>query len=194
MFKFLGVIAASALVLASCATLKVTSDYDHSKDFTSMKTFAMHRNTVDSPTVSELNQDRIVNAVRKALVVKGYTEVSANPDFLVNLNTVVKDQKSVSANTDFYGYGGFYRPYGYWGGGPGMVSANTTFNVDEYQNGSLIVDIVDARTQKLFWQGVGNSDIDSSLTKDPDKSISNAVNQILASFPSVGAQPVVKRQ
>lgn len=193
MFKLFAILIASVFVLTSCATLKVTTDYDHSKDFTHMKTFAMHRNTVNSPTVSELNADRIFAAVRSALVAKGYTEVTMNPDFLVNINTVVKTQQAVSANTDFYGYGGFYRPYGYWGGGMGMGTANTTFNVENYQNGSLIVDIVDARTQKLFWEGVGNSDIDDNFSKNADKTISDAVNQILATFPNAGLQPVVKK-
>lgn len=193
MFKFFGVLAASALVMASCATLKVTSDYDHSKDFTHMKTFSMHKNTVNSPTVSDLNQDRILVAVRNAFVAKGYTEVQTGADFLVNVNTVIKDKQAVSANTDFYGYGGFYRPYGYWGGGLGMGSATTTFNVDEYQNGSLIIDVIDAHTQKLFWEGVGNSDIDSDFSKNVDKTIADAVNKILASFPAAGMQPAVKK-
>ncbi len=186
-------VTVAAFVLSSCATVQVTSDYDHTKNFSTMKTFALHQNTVESATISSLNKERIVNAVRSQLVAKGYTESTSNPDFYVNINGVVKDQASVSANTDFYGYGGMYRPYGYWGGGPGMVSANTQFNVDHYQNGSLIIDMVDAKTQKLFWEGTGNKDIDSQVS-NPDQAIGDAVAKIMASFPNAGmAAPVTKK-
>jgi hypothetical protein len=85
----------------------------------------------------------------------------------------------VTEITNFYGYGGAYRPYG-WNGG--MASANTTYNVQEYKDGSLIIDIVDSKTKKLVWEGIGNKEIDKPL-KDPDKLISTAVASILAGFP-----------
>ncbi len=183
MKKLSVLIAAAAIALASCTPLTVNVDYDHSKDFSAMKTFALYQHA--NRSVSELNQERLVAAVRDQLKAKGYAEVAENPDFLININTIVKDKKSVSANTDIYGYGGFYRPYGYWGGGMGMASANTTFNVEDYKDGSVIVDMVDAKTNQLFWEGVGNSEIDSPLS-DPDKQIAAAVAKILATYPAAG--------
>ncbi len=182
--------AVMAFIFASCATMKVSTDYDQSKDFRTMKTFAIHENSSSNQTISTLNEERIINAVKAELKSKGYTE-STTPDFMVNIVTVVVDKKAVSANTDYYGYGGPYRPYGYWGGGLGMTST-TTFNVDDYKDGSLIIDMVDAKANKLFWEGIGNSEIDSQL-KNPDKTIPGAVAKILASFPNAGVQPVVKK-
>ncbi len=195
MKKLLASLAVSAVVLFSaCATLQVTTDYDHSKDFAGLKTYALHDNIVSSnATVSSLNADRITTAVRDALNAKGYVEAAGKSDFLVNINAVVQNKKQVTANTDFYGgpyaYGGIYRPYAYWGG---PVSATTSFNVDDYKDGSLIIDMVDPATKKLFWEGVGNSEIDGTVN-NPEQRITDAVTKILASFPSVGGQPVTTK-
>jgi len=108
-------------------------------------------------------------------------EVVGLMELLVNTIAILKDRQSVSSNTDFYGYGGAYRPYA-WGGGMGTVSASTTYNVENYKDGSLIIDVVEAATKKLIWQGTGNSEIDKPL-KDPDKQIPAAITKIMASFP-----------
>ncbi len=181
----------SVVLLSACATVKVTTDYDHSKNFADMKTYALYDN-IPNNTVSQLNANRVMTAVRNALDAKGYVAATSNPDFMVNINAVVQDKKEVTANTDFdggpYAYGGFYRPYAYWGG---PVSATTSFNVEDYKEGSLIIDMVDPSTRKLFWEGVGDSEIDGQIS-DPDQKIADAVTKILASFPAAG-QPMVAK-
>lgn len=173
------------LVITACGpTVKVTSDYDRSATFANYRTFALYDPAGQQGSVSQLNRERIENAVGAQMVAKGYAQTNdtSTADLLVNILTVTKEGKSVSANTDYYGYGGFYRPY-YWGGGMGMASSNTTFNVDKYIDGSLIVDVVDRQTRRLLWQGTGNSEIDGQL-KDPDKFIPEAVAKIMSSYPS----------
>lgn len=173
-----------ALVLYACGpTLKVTNDVSKSADFTKYKTFALYNRASSQQSISQLNRQRINDAVVAAMTAKGYTAAdTTNADLLVNPITVLKQEQNVTANTDYYGYGGFYRPY-YWGGGMGMASSNTTFSVDKYINGSLIIDVVDRTQNQLLWQGVGNSDIDGPI-KDPDTKIPAAVNKILASLPA----------
>jgi hypothetical protein len=166
-------------IASSCApSLKVTSDYDKSANFGQYKTFAIDTMRV-SESLSQLNQNRIINAVRAALTSKGFTE-SATPDMLVHVSAIFKNQKQVSSTTDYYGYGGFYRPY-MWGGGVG-ATGYTTYNVQDYIDGSLIVEVADAKTRNLLWEGIGNKEIDKPA-KDPDTAIPEAVNKILANFP-----------
>lgn len=167
------------ITLHCCSpTLKVTNDYDKNADFSQYKTFAIDTFRV-SETISGLNIDRISGAVRNAMMQKGFTE-STSPDMLVHLAAIVKDKKSVSSTTNYYGYGGYYRPYA-WGGGVG-VSGSTTYNVADYKDGSLIIDIADAKTKHLLWEGLGNQEIDKPA-KDPDAAITAAVNKIMANFP-----------
>lgn len=170
----LAVCSMALLVFSACSTIKVTTDYDRSADFAKYKAFDFVQINV-SGAISELNQNRIINAIKAEMEKKGFTQDEANPDFLVNATAILQDKKSVSADT--YGYGGVYRPYR-WGVG----ATTTSFNVYEYQYGSLIIDVVDAVSNQLVWQGTGDKEIDSPA-KDPDTAIANAIAQILAGFP-----------
>lgn len=170
---------ALALIIFSCSpSLKVTSDYDKSASFAQYKTFAIDTMRM-SQSVSQLNQNRIINAVKAEMTKKGFTE-NTTPDLLVHISAIFEKQKSVTSTTDYYGYGGFYRPY-MWGGGMG-ATGYTTYNVQNYTDGSLIIDIADAKTKNLLWEGIGNKEIDKPA-KDPDAAISEAVGKILANFP-----------
>ncbi|MGX5820360.1 DUF4136 domain-containing protein [Chitinophaga lutea] len=172
------------LLATACGpTLKVSSDYDKQANFKSYKTFAYYNPGGDKSSISELNRNRIENAVVAQMTAKGYTQAdTTSADLLVNTIAVTKEGKSVTANTDYYGYGGFYRPY-YWGGGMGSFSSTTNYSVDKYIDGSLIIDVVDRAQRKLLWQGVGNSEIDGPL-KDPDTQIPKAIAKIMSSFPT----------
>jgi len=167
-----------SILLGSCGpTLQVRSDYDKRVDFSKYKTFELYNGTGNN--ISSLNQDRILRSVRQEMQKKRFVEDSIHPDILVNTSAIVKNGTEVSANTNYYGYGGVGRPY-YWDAG--MSSSSTTYDVTHYKEGSLIIDMVDASTKKLVWQGVGNSRIDES-TKDADSRIAGAVNKILEEFP-----------
>ncbi|MCU7552298.1 DUF4136 domain-containing protein [Chitinophagaceae bacterium LB-8] len=173
------VILALTFIACSCSpTMQVHSDYDKSADFSNYKTFSLYKSD-SSSSISQLNQQRIINAVRNEMIKKGYQETSSSPDILVNQVTILKDKVSVSSNTNYYGYGGMYRPY-YWGAGGGYSTTN--YDVQHVKDGSLIIDIIDARTNKLIWQGIGNKEIDKPI-KNPDTKIPQAISIIMADFP-----------
>jgi hypothetical protein len=169
----------TAIILGACGSgIKISSDFDRSVDFSKYKTFSFYQLTDKGPGLSELNRDRIVNSIKQELVKKGMTENNTNPDVLVNATAVTKDKKQVTGTTNYYGYGGYYRPYSW---SPGF-SGTTTYNVYEYKDGSLIIDFVDAASKKLVWQGTGNKEIDMPV-KNAETLIPEAVTKILAGFP-----------
>ena len=169
-----------AIYLISCGpTLKVTDDYDKSVNFDQYKTFALYNSDSIHDAISPLNQQRIINAVKTEMGKKGFQENASNPDVWVNITAILQNRVAVSSTTDYYGYGGMYRPY-YWGGG--MATASTNYNVQHYKDGSLIIDVIDANSKKLVWQGTGNKEIDGPV-KDPDTTIPKAVASIMESFP-----------
>lgn len=170
------------LIYSCSPTVKVTTDYDHAANFGAYKTFAIYDLKAKEGQINQLNVDRITKAIRAELTNKGFTETTSDPDLKVNAVTILKNKTSVSSNTDFYGYGGMYRPYGYWGGGGMMGGATTTVNTYDYVDGSLIIDIVSSKTQKLVWQGIGNAQIDSR-PDNPEEFITNSIKKILAGFP-----------
>ena len=170
------------ILAAACGpSLKVSSDYDKAVNFSNYKTFSVYQ-LKTTGSVSQLNAERFVNAMKAEMIKKGFTEAADNPDLMLNAVTMLKDQQSVTANSSYYGYGGAYRPYGYWGGGGGMATGTTTYNTYNYKAGTFTIDVVDTKTKKMIWQGVGSADIDKA-PKDPDAAISAGVARIMESFP-----------
>jgi len=165
-------------LFVSCSTLTVNSDYDRSANFTKYKTFSFYKLNLSGIAVNELNQTRIINAIKAEMVKKGFTEVNENPDLLVNATTVIQVEKQYNANS--YGMGGAYRPYR-WGGGYGGMSS-TTVTVQNYTEGSLVVDVLEASSNTLLWTATGSKEI-GSQNDNPDQAITDAVNQIMQSFP-----------
>jgi hypothetical protein len=169
--------------LVSCSSVSVTTDYDRTADFSKYKTFAFYELADKSGALSDLNKKRIVGYVKGQMITKGFQESSVNPDVLVNVTAILVNKQSVTANTNVYGYGGYYRPYR-WGGGYGGM-ATTSYDTYNYKDGSLIVDIIDGKSKELVWQGIGNKEIDKP-DSDPDKVIAEAVAKIMNDFFMVG--------
>jgi hypothetical protein len=168
-------ILCSLVLLTSCGpTLTVTNDYDHTANFSQYHTFKIVKLEQQYQALSQLNQNRIINAVQAQMIAKGFTQAD-NADLLVNITSILKNQKELVANS--YGYGGGYRPYA-WGGG----NMSTTVNVQNYTAGSLIIEVATSATNKLLWEGIGNQDIDAP-SSNPDKTVPAIVQKIMASFP-----------
>jgi hypothetical protein len=175
-------------VLNSCgSSLKVTTDYDKTIDFKKYKTFSVY-DLKQNGSVNPANADRIVNAIKKQMKEKGFVEDIQNPDLHLNAVTILTSKEAVAmdaAPTNYYGYGGVYRPYGYYGVGYGYGYAenpNTRENEYDYKQGTLMIDIIEVKTQKMVWQGVGNSEIDTKPV-NADEIINYAVGAIMVSFP-----------
>jgi len=173
---FLSAVILSSLVfITSCGPqLTVTNDYDHTANFSRFHTFKIVQLEQQYQALSQFNQTRVINAVNAQMLAKGFTQ-SENPDMLVNITSIMKNKQEIVANS--YGYGGGYRPYA-WGGG----NMSTTVNVQNYTAGSLIIEVANASTKKLLWEGIGNQDIEAP-SNNPEQAINSAVVKIMASFP-----------
>jgi hypothetical protein len=171
-------VALPALVMFSCKpTLHVSTDYDRSLDFSKYKTFGMYY-LVSSKNVSQLNEERIWNSIRSELSKKGYVENNTNPDLVVNAVSVLKDKKYLSVSSTSYGYG-IARPY--WGGA-GMSSGSGTVQAYDFKNGSLKIEVVDTKTNRLIWEGTVSADIEKQ-PKNPGEAIQQTVTKIMTGFP-----------
>jgi hypothetical protein len=157
--------------------LKVFADYDTKADFIRFKSFSFYQLTDKGPGLNELNQQRIINAIRDDLIKKGFQEDLTNPDLLVNATAIVTEEMQLTS-TNYYNYGGYYRPYRW---GPAYVGS-TVYSVSDLREGSLVIDIIDASSKHLIWQSTGNKEIDTGLKK-PESEVPAAVAKILADFP-----------
>jgi hypothetical protein len=162
-------------LVVSCASVyDVQHDYDKQADFESLKTYDW-MTVPEKADIDNLNVERVKKAVNAELQAKGLMMTSNNPDFLIAEHLGKKDKVQVTN----WGYG--YGPHGgYWGGywGPGGTSTY------EYEEGSLILDFVDAKSNKMIWRGVAKAEIDNVDTPEKkEKLINEAVQEILKNFP-----------
>ncbi len=161
-------------VLASCSSVRVATDYDKNVDFANYKSFAFFKPGVDKVEISDLDKRRILNAIDAELTAKGITK-SENPDLLVNIFTKSRQQVDVNQfNAGWgYGWGWGWNPW-MWGGSRTTVSTST--------EGTLYIDLIDARKKELIWQGEGVGVLTQNLNKK-DERIQEFVKKILEKYP-----------
>ena len=163
-------LAALTIGLTSCSPFQVKSDYAETANFNAYKTYKLR---VDDLKLNDLDKDRVLNEISKQLQTKGLS-VAENPDLIINVKANHKQVTDIQTSRPYgmYGWGG---PWG-WGGGFGRTYSSN------YNQGALIIDLVDAKTQKLVWQGSG-SGISVDSPKQKQKQIPEIVNSIMANYP-----------
>ncbi len=102
------------LLLASCSTISVNTDYDPKADFSGLKTFAIGSatNKDDLLLQNPLILHRVNQSIKTTMEAKGYSYITDNPDMLIYPHARTKEKISV---TDWGGgYGGWWGtvPYG----------------------------------------------------------------------------------
>jgi hypothetical protein len=164
------------LSFCACSGIQVSSDFDREAAFASYKTYTFTKEAEELP-VSDINRKRVLDAITTELAAKGFTK-SDQPDVWISLN-LAAEQKQIATATNTGGYYG--AGYGYrWGGG----FSTSTINVENYVEGTLFVDMIDASKKQLVWQGraVGTLNPDASAEKR-EKNINYAIKQIFTKYP-----------
>ena len=170
--KFLPVLL--LFVLGACSSVRVASDFDKNVDFTPFKTYAFYKNGIDKVEISDLDKKRILRSIDETMAAKGFTK-SDTPDLLVNIFTKAREQVNVNQFNAGWGYGWGYgwNPY-LWGG-------NNT-NVYTTTEGTLYIDLIDAKKKEMIWQGEGVGVLTQN-SGDKDVRIKEFVCKILEQYP-----------
>lgn len=150
----------AACVVAAPAVgekLKIETQKDPQADFSTIRTYAwlppapLVKNTPDEYANPMLSQEvlgpHIVEAIDRQLARRGLTKVDENTaDVLV----VYFAAMTVGANSSYLG-----EHYGYitgWGSPiPGAFAPSTSF--DLYEQGTLVVDVVQRTSNRAIWRG-----------------------------------------
>ncbi|HEY3388621.1 MAG TPA: DUF4136 domain-containing protein [Prolixibacteraceae bacterium] len=158
------------IIMAGCASVKISSDYDRKADFQKYKTFNFSKE-VDKVTLNDLNRRRLKDAISKEMEAKGY-KIAESPDVLVNAFVKGKTKYSAVANTNYNG-GMFYRGWG---------SSNTYVDVNKSIEGTLFIDLIDVQDKKMIWEGVAEGLVNPRTETREDK-INEVVGMIFKNFP-----------
>lgn len=161
--------------VACSPSFQVQNDYDRSVNLKQFKTFRVETEkdmTQDPLLGSELNRRRITDAVAQVMQAKGYRLDESNPELVVRYLTDVKDRQQVRSNNNM-------SPYWWWYG-----PQNNNISTYNYQEGRLIVNIYQNRSDKMIWQGWASGKLKApSKRDDRDMMIKGVIGDILRSFP-----------
>jgi hypothetical protein len=150
-------------------------DYDHSANFYKYRTFMLLKNT---ETQNPLMDDRIANFVKNQLMAKGLKPVSDGADLNVSAtSSTVKKQIVNTYYNDGWGWGPGWR----WGWGPGWGWGGPgwpTAYVDTYLESTVIVDLIDASSEKTIWRGTATG----SISHKPEKATKKYAKRIAEMF------------
>jgi uncharacterized protein DUF4136 len=170
--KTVFIVAVVALSATACGyTIKTSTDFDNTIDFATYHTFFMMKgNSTGNPLLDQ----RATDDVRQALVSKGWAEASESDGrAAVVVHTATKTRHT---------YETFYDGWGDWGRwrwrGPGYA---TTF-VEDYQVGTVVVDIFDAGTKHAIWHGVATDALSDHATKNAEIT-QEAITKMFRTFP-----------
>ena len=145
-----------AALLSACATgPSIRSDYDQKADF-ALSHLRLHEPLgTDNAGYSSLLTERLKDATRGQMEMRGYVYNTADPDLLINFNGKLQQKTQVTqappAIGPYYGYRS-----GFYGGWPGYGWGDTVY---QYTEGTLNIDLVDARRKQLVWEGVAVGEV-----------------------------------
>ncbi len=162
---------------AACSGVSYNSDFDPQVDFSGYSTYAwaedVSADAVKDRGIAPLDEKRIIDAVDQVLSAKGYRRVtSGTPDFVTHF--YITTQEKVDVNT-------YYSGWGYYGGYGGAQTY-----VNQWTQGTLVVDILDLAEKDLAWRGWATGAVDDYDRKSPEQKtadINKLIAGILKGFP-----------
>jgi hypothetical protein len=145
------------LLVVSAAAQTVQSDFDRTFRFSNLKTFSF------KTTNDTLNDRRIRTGLETQLRANGFRTETGTPDFVIAYYVTSKNK----LNVQDYSYG----PPRLWG--------NRDIRVNQYAEGTLMVDFIDVKTNQVVWRGRATGALE---LKDVDKKITKSTEKLVKQF------------
>ena len=184
--------AVPLLALGACSSgPDVRAMTDPSVNFTQYQTFGFVEPLgTDRAGYQSIVSQHLKDSTRGQLEARGLRYDAASPQLLVNFNASLDDKVRVTTTPEpvmmggYYGYRrGFYQPWP-------MYAERT--DVDQYQQGTLTIDLVDAARKQLVWEGTATKAVNSKDMQNVGVAIDSAVAAAFTKFPIAGPAPVKK--
>lgn len=173
------------IMMLGCSQIQTDSKIDSGIDFSTYQTFAWLTDIDQTADDVRLNDPEVRKTIRTAveqsLSAKGYEQADrSQANFLVAWFGAI-EQKIKKENIDH-----FYAPYGY-----GTLHRDPTLNpgsprpIMEYEEGTLIIDIMDPDDRRIIWRGSGSGRVVEDRSRQAAlNNLSRSVSKILEPFPS----------
>lgn len=171
------------LLLSGCAPIQIKVDYNKDINFDKFQSYSWIPNEqldiVDINFEKKLLDELVTNTANNALKEKGFIVNNNSPELLISYFLVVDTKTDVYVVENYYSN----NPYAI----PPTTSSTRDYQrlrENTYEQGILIIDIVDERTKERIWRGYAQSRI--GIYKEPEKQekrVITAINKILSNFP-----------
>lgn len=166
-----------AMFGAGCSGMSVSSDYNPMKveEMQSYKTYDWLVPAASTNRSGDQFLDQRIHMVAdRILGDMGYQISGESPDFRIGWHASLDRKLSYSTVNSYYGYG-----WGYYGG----MGTSRTY-ATEYHEGTLLLDVVDARANELVWRGIAQAEVYPQADADyRNRQVESAVRKILSQFP-----------
>ncbi len=170
-------LAAAALTLSGCSTFSITTDHAPGYDFARLRSWQWAPRAAgsvgDDPRLrSGLLHERIRAAVTDGLRAKGLVQRESGADALVTYHVAIDRKLDVrTMHTSMPA-------------GRGVIVGVPEVDVREYEVGTLVLDLIDARAGRLVWRGAAQARMNER--SDPaarEARARAAVNEMLERYP-----------
>ncbi|HEX8528381.1 MAG TPA: DUF4136 domain-containing protein [Cytophagales bacterium] len=175
----------AVLVLLSCAAAEVGTNVDRQVDFSQFHTYGWATPDVQVGNNPLYDNDILRNNLQmtlgQELAKRGLRYQADNPDLLVGYHVYTEKKKEVVPD---YGYpNGYYNGWGYYPYGytNWPYQWNTGFRTVRYTEGTLIIDVIQAKDKMLIWRGWDSAEVDDPETAEADAT--RGVALILKKYP-----------
>jgi hypothetical protein len=125
--------------------------------------------STDKSLYTTIISGRLKNAARQELESRNYVYDQTNPDLRVNFALTVVDRQEVRS-TPHAG------PAGWRFGWADIDTVN-------YRQGTLALDLVDARKKELVWQGIAEGRVSRKAVENPGPAVDEVVSELFDGFP-----------
>lgn len=171
------VLASLVLLASACSTIRVKTNSAPDVDFAQYRTFAVEQGEVMGPNharepANGPAEARIRKGIADQLRAKGMVENESAPDVVATFVLGTQERTELDAFTPPYvGWGyGPWGPMGWWGG-----TGYPQWYTRTYVQGTLVVDLVDAHTDRAVWRAYARTDLSgSNLDPEIDRAVAKA--------------------
>jgi hypothetical protein len=181
-------LVATSVLFSACAnTPTIHRDTNPAATFSSYKTFGfLSPLATDKFPYESLLTQHLKDATRQAMESKGYVFSTNGPDLLLNFYVNIQNKQDVRTTPGSAAYVGYGYPGGYYGYRTGYYRVYNTATIEtvNYKQGTLTIDLVDAKQKVLAWTATAEGRISNSALKDPGPAIDALVTNLMAPLPA----------
>ncbi len=155
--------------------ISVYNDYDRELNIANYSTYSWQASKAleanQNPMYyNELNEKRIKAAVDNVLARKSYQLVDADPELTLHYHIVVEDKTVFMMDP----LGHQYSPY--W--------MRDEMNSYQYREGTLIIDLMDTKTNDLVWRGWAVAILEDLRPENIEKRLNKTIERIFEPLPA----------